>query len=155
MRLEAVCIVLCLPGEWKAVIDALMQSDVEEDNGNKARLVGNMTIPMAIGTVGGATRIHPTAQLSLRMMDVHSANELAEVVTTVGLIQNLGALRALTTDGIVRGHMDLHKANLIAATDATTQEKPVLHRLLQDHLTRTGSITQSDAQRLLDALRGI
>ncbi len=87
------------------------------------------------------------------MMDIKKADDLAALVTTVGLIQNLGALRALTTDGIVRGHMDLHKNNIIAATDATPEERVLLNMGLQDLLIQEGSISESDAHRLLNELR--
>lgn len=68
-------------------------------------LVGTLELPMALGLVGGATRTHPAAQAALRLMDVRSAQELAEVAVAVGLAQNMAALRALSTEGIQRGHM--------------------------------------------------
>ena len=71
-------------------------------------LEGSLEMPLAVGTVGGATRIHPSAKACLRLMGVSSARELAEVVVSVGLAQNLAALRALATEGIQRGHMKLH-----------------------------------------------
>ena len=79
---------------------------------------------------------------------------IRDSTATVGLIQNLGALRALTTEGIVRGHMDLHGANLAAATDATPEERVVLIMRLQEQLKRVGSISESDAQTLLRTMRG-
>lgn len=68
-------------------------------------LVGSLEMPMAIGTIGGAVRTHPIAKIALKILGVKSANELAEVITAVGLAQNLGALRALAHEGIQRGHM--------------------------------------------------
>ncbi|GAG41225.1 unnamed protein product, partial [marine sediment metagenome] len=74
----------------------------------EGNLVGTLELPLAVGTIGGATRVHPGAQVALRILGVQTARELAEVMTAVGLAQNLGALRALSTEGIQRGHMTLH-----------------------------------------------
>jgi len=71
-------------------------------------LVGTLEAPMAVGIVGGATKVHPAARAALKIMGVTSAAELAEVIVSVGLAQNLAALRALATEGIQRGHMSLH-----------------------------------------------
>ncbi|OGO32656.1 MAG: hydroxymethylglutaryl-CoA reductase, degradative, partial [Chloroflexi bacterium RBG_16_54_18] len=71
-------------------------------------LTGNLEMPMAAGIVGGATRVHPTARAALKLLGVNSAAELAEIIVSVGLAQNLAALRALATEGIQRGHMALH-----------------------------------------------
>lgn len=124
----------------------------EVDDGKRS-LYGKMIIPMSIGTVGGATRIHPTAQMSLRMMDVQSADDLAKIAATVGLIQNLGALHALTTDGLVKGHMRLHIANIIAETNAVPYEKAVLTMRLQEFLEAQGKVTVTDAQTILQMMR--
>jgi hydroxymethylglutaryl-CoA reductase len=85
-------------------------------------LVGTIEMPMAVGLVGGATKTHPLAQLSLKIMAVRSAQELAEVAVAVGLAQNLGALRALATEGIQRGHMALHARNIALVAGATGEE---------------------------------
>jgi hydroxymethylglutaryl-CoA reductase len=69
--------------------------------------------------VGGATRVHPTAQAALRVMGITSARELAEIIASVGLAQNLAALRALATEGIQRGHMTLHARQVAIAAGAT------------------------------------
>ena len=68
-------------------------------------LVGTLEMPMAVGIVGGATKVHPAAQAALKLMGVKTADELAEIIVSVGLAQNLAALRALATEGIQRGHM--------------------------------------------------
>jgi hydroxymethylglutaryl-CoA reductase len=65
-------------------------------------------LPLAVGTVGGATRAHPTARAVLQILGVSKARDLAEIIVSVGLAQNLAALRALATEGIQRGHMALH-----------------------------------------------
>jgi hydroxymethylglutaryl-CoA reductase len=81
-------------------------------------LNGELNMPMAVGTVGGATRVHPVAQASLAVMKVKTARELAEVIVSVGLAQNLAALRALATEGIQRGHMVLHARQIATAAGA-------------------------------------
>jgi hydroxymethylglutaryl-CoA reductase len=81
-------------------------------------LVGTLEMPMAVGTVGGATKVHPTAQASVRLMGVQTASELAEIIVSVGLAQNLAALRALATEGIQRGHMSLHARQVAIAAGA-------------------------------------
>ncbi len=81
-------------------------------------LVGTLEMPMAVGIVGGATKVHPTAQASLKLMRVETASELAEIIVSVGLAQNLAALRALATEGIQRGHMSLHARQVAIAAGA-------------------------------------
>ncbi len=85
-------------------------------------LVGTIEMPMAVGVVGGATKTHPLAQLALKILDVKSAQELGEIAVAVGLAQNLGALRALATEGIQRGHMALHARNIALAAGAKGDE---------------------------------
>ena len=82
-------------------------------------LVGTIEMPMPVGLVGGATKTHPMARLSLKIMQLRSAQELAEIAVAVGLAQNLGALRALSTEGIQRGHMALHARNIAIVAGAT------------------------------------
>ena len=81
-------------------------------------LVGTLEMPMAVGIVGGATKVHPTAQAALKLMQVKTASELAEIIVSVGLAQNLAALRALATEGIQRGHMSLHARQVAIAAGA-------------------------------------
>ncbi len=81
-------------------------------------LVGRIELPLAVGIVGGATRVHPAAQLALRMLRIHSARALAEIMACVGLAQNFAALRALATEGIQAGHMALHARQIAAAAGA-------------------------------------
>ena len=82
-------------------------------------LVGTLEMPMALGIVGGATRTHPAAQAALALMQIGSAQELAEVTAAVGLAQNMAALRALSTEGIQRGHMALHARNIAITAGAS------------------------------------
>ena len=82
-------------------------------------LVGTLEMPMALGIVGGATKVHPAARAALKMMGIQSAAELAEIVVSVGLAQNMAALRALATEGIQRGHMSLHARQVAIAAGAS------------------------------------
>lgn len=93
-------------------------------------LVGTLEMPMAVGLVGGATKTHPLARLSLKILGVKTAQDLAEVAVAVGLAQNLGALRALATEGIQRGHMALHARNIAINAGATGTEVDWLAREL-------------------------
>ncbi|MDP3547563.1 MAG: hydroxymethylglutaryl-CoA reductase, degradative, partial [Phreatobacter sp.] len=102
------------------------------------RLVGTLEMPMALGLVGGATKTHPLAQLSLKILGVQSAQELAEVTVAVGLAQNMAALRALATEGIQRGHMALHARNIAIVAGATgTEIETVAAELAAAHDVRT------------------
>ena len=82
-------------------------------------LVGTLEMPMAVGIIGGATKVHPAAQAAVKLMGVKSASELAEIIVSVGLAQNMAALRALSTEGIQRGHMSLHARQVAIAAGAT------------------------------------
>jgi hydroxymethylglutaryl-CoA reductase len=84
----------------------------------KGDLVGKLEMPMAVGIVGGATKVHPLARACLKLMAVTSAAQLAGVIVSVGLAQNLAALRALSTEGIQRGHMSLHARQVAIAAGA-------------------------------------
>jgi len=91
-------------------------------------LIGSLEMPLAVGIVGGATRVHPTARAVLKLMGVKTAAELAEIIVSVGLAQNLAALRALATEGIQRGHMSLHARQVAIAAGAQGE---VIERLAQ------------------------
>jgi len=82
-------------------------------------LVGTIELPMAVGLIGGATATHPTAKIAVKILGVKTAGELAQVIASVGLAQNLAALRALATEGIQRGHMTLHARNIAIMAGAT------------------------------------
>lgn len=87
----------------------------KDESGN---LIGSIEMPMAVGIVGGNTSAHPTAKASIKLMGVETASELAEIIASVGLAQNLAALRALATEGIQRGHMSLHARQVAIAAGA-------------------------------------
>jgi len=85
-------------------------------------LVGSIELPAAVGTVGGATRVHPGARANLKVLGITSADDLGRVLASVGLAQNFAALRALATEGIQRGHMSLHAKNVAVQAGATGDE---------------------------------
>ena len=87
-----------------------------------------MDIPLAIGTVGGLTALHPLAKLSLEILDKPSAEELMQIIAAAGLAQNFAALRALTTKGIQHGHMKMHLMNILNQNHATEEEKQKVSR---------------------------
>jgi hydroxymethylglutaryl-CoA reductase len=100
-------------------------------------LIGTLELPMAVGTVGGATRVHPEAKVALKILGAKTARELGEVITAVGLAQNLGALRALATEGIQRGHMALHARQMAIAAGASPEQVPaVAARLVAEGVVR-------------------
>jgi len=85
-------------------------------------LAGTLEMPMAVGIIGGATKVHPAARAALKLMGVTTANQLAEIIVSVGLAQNLAALRALATEGIQRGHMSLHARQVAIAAGAQGEQ---------------------------------
>lgn len=116
-------------------------------------LVGTLVAPIIVGTVGGVTTLHPTATMCLRMLKVSSASELSRICAAVGLVQNLGALRALTTVGIIEGHMKLHIKNLSLGAGASETELPQLARKLEEILQIKRRISLSNAIEVLKELR--
>lgn len=96
-------------------------------------LVGTLEMPMAVGIVGGATKVHPAAQAALKLLNVRSASELAEICVCAGLANNLAAMRALATEGIQRGHMGLHARQVAMAAGATnTLVDEVARRMVEE-----------------------
>ncbi|HEV8049839.1 MAG TPA: hydroxymethylglutaryl-CoA reductase, degradative [Thermoplasmata archaeon] len=112
-------------------------------------LVGTIELPVAVGLIGGATAVHPTAKANVKVLGVKHAHELAEILASVGLAQNFGALRALATEGIQRGHMGLHARNIAATAGARPDEvDQVVAKLIEEHAIRIDR-----AKEVLDALR--
>src|SRR5699024_10841742 len=100
-------------------------------------LVGSLELPIAVGLVGGATKVHPTAQANVKLLDVQTAGQLAEVIVAVGLAQNAAALRALAAEGIQRGHMDLHARNIASVAGADGDEiDSVVQQMIADNAIR-------------------
>ncbi|WP_343720111.1 hydroxymethylglutaryl-CoA reductase, degradative [Achromobacter dolens] len=112
-------------------------------------LVGTLEMPMPVGLVGGATKTHPLARLALKIMAVRSAQELGEIAVAVGLAQNLGALRALATEGIQRGHMALHARNIALTVGAVGAEVDQLAKRMAEEK----DVRADRALALLEELR--
>lgn len=108
-------------------------------------LIGSIEMPMAVGIIGGATRVHPTARAVLQLLGVKTANELAEIIVSVGLAQNLAAIRALATEGIQRGHMSLHARQVAIAAGATGE---MVNRLA-DQLIKEKTVRIDRAEEIL------
>src|SRR5699024_10146620 len=112
-------------------------------------LVGELELPMSLGVVGGATRVHPTARFALSMLHIQSAKELAGVVVSVGLAQNLGALQALVTEGNHRRHMSFHARPIAIAAGVGDEEiEQVAKELIRLKETRVGK-----AQELVASIK--
>ena len=120
---------------------------------NEGTLVGIIEIPMAVGIVGGVTTIHPQARASLKLLGVTRADELARICAAVGLVQNLGALKALTTVGIVRGHMQLHAKNLALAAGAELHESDEVAFELREVLRTEKRINVTHARAAIEKVR--
>lgn len=112
-------------------------------------LVGTIEMPMPVGLVGGATKTHPAARVALKILGVRSAQELAEIAVAVGLAQNMGALRALATEGIQRGHMALHARNIALVAGARGGEVEQIARRMAEEK----DVRADRAVALLEALR--
>ena len=113
-------------------------------------LKGSLTLPLAIGVVGGATRVHPGVQTNLKLMGIQRVSDLGEIVAAVGLAQNLAALRALATEGIQKGHMSLHARQVALAAGAKAEQvEPLAQALIA-----AGRITLSEAMSILEQWNG-
>ncbi len=111
-------------------------------------LVGELELPLAVGTVGGATRVHPAARAALKLLGVTSARELAEICACAGLASNLAAMRALATEGIQQGHMALHARQVAMSAGATGD----LVNIIADQLVWERNIKAARAAELLAEL---
>jgi hydroxymethylglutaryl-CoA reductase len=105
-------------------------------------------LPLALGTVGGLTKIHPMAKFSLALLDQPSAQELMQIVAAAGLAQNFAALRALTTTGIQHGHMKMHLKNILTQLNASDQEKDTLVAYFKDR-----TVSHAAVAKAYDALK--
>ena len=116
---------------------------------NNGDLLGKITLPMAVGLVGGATKTHPTAKAAIEVLGVKTATELGQVIAAVGLAQNLAALRALATEGIQRGHMNLHARNLAVQAGAHGSEIDLIAKGMID----SHNVTMDNAMKILKGLK--
>lgn len=111
-------------------------------------LAGSLELPLAVGIVGGATKLHPTAKIMLKIMDVHSAPDLAQKMAVIGLAHNSGSMRALATEGIQRGHMKLHARNLATVAGASGD---ILEQIVAQMIAEK-NINQERANELMKEL---
>ena len=135
-------------GQWKEGHDSFTDWKKTADGD----LQGTIEIPMAVGLVGGATATHPTAKACVKILDVKipgGASELSQIICAVGLCQNLGALRALASEGIQRGHMGLHARNLAVQAGAKESEIDKVAEMLK----RSGTVRADVAEKFLAEIR--
>ena len=116
----------------------------------EGNLVGTIETPLAVGIVGGASKVHPVARTNLEILGVESAQELASIMAAAGLAQNLGALRALATSGIQKGHMRLHAKNMAVSAGAIGDE---IERVAQQLISEDGPKTQTRVAEILQDMR--
>ena len=119
-----------------------------EKNG-EGDLVGILEMPMAVGLVGGASKVHPAARVAIKVLGVKTAIELAEIMGAVGLAQNFAALRALASEGIQRGHMKLHSRNIAASAGATGK----MVELVAQRMVEERKIRMDRAKEILEELK--
>lgn len=117
------------------------------------KLIGKLSAPIPVGTIGGVIQTHPISKLCLKLLKVEHAKTLAKICAAVGLIQNISALRALVTEGICKGHMKLHIDNLILTTTADPIEKPLLWEILHNQFMHNQKISSTDAKQALIQMR--
>lgn len=117
----------------------------KDEEGN---LVGSIEIPMAVGLVGGATKVHPVARACVKILGVKTALELGHIIASVGLAQNLAALRALASEGIQKGHMALHARNVAATAGARGEQVDVI----AERLVMEKNVKVERAKELLDEI---
>jgi hydroxymethylglutaryl-CoA reductase len=117
---------------------------------SEGNLVGSIELPMAVGLVGGAVRVHPTAKANVAIMGARTADELAKVIAAAGIAQNLGALRALATVGIQAGHMKLHSRNMAVTAGANDDEVDTVVEMVR---TSGERITATAIEEALAKLR--
>lgn len=119
----------------------------KNENGD---LYGKIKLPLAVGTVGGATKVHPMAKLCLKIMGVKTAKELAEIMASVGLAQNFAAIYALSTKGIQAGHMKLHAQNIAIMAGAKGEEIDIVAKKMVEE----GKIRMDRAKEIIEEIRG-
>lgn len=150
-------ILIATGNDWRAVeagIHAYAARDgqyrsITRWRADGSTLVGVFEAPLIVGVVGGVTTLHPTAKMSLKMLKVKTAERLSRICAAVGLTQNLGALRALTTVGIIEGHMKLHIRNLLLGAGANEEEMTLVQPKMEELLVQNRRISLSHAMEVL------
>ena len=151
-------VVIATGNDWRAIeagahafaaISGHYSSLTQWSTSDDCDLVGKITLPMAVGLVGGATKTHPTAKAAIALLGVKSAMELGQVIAAVGLAQNLAALRALATEGIQRGHMALHARNIALQAGASSNEL----NLVVQRMVDSQNVTVDNASQILKEIK--
>jgi len=147
-------VVIATGNDWRAIeagahafaaMSGRYSSLTQWSSSDECELVGKITLPMAVGLVGGATKTHPAAKAAIELLGVKSSTELGQVIAAVGLAQNLAALRALATEGIQRGHMTLHARNIALQAGASSSEiDMVVQRMIDSR-----NVTMDNASKIL------
>ena len=114
-------------------------------------LCGSIELPMAVGLVGGATKLHPTAKIALKVLQVQTASDLARTIAAVGLAQNFSAMKALATTGIQKGHMALHAQNIAMRAGAVGDEIDRVARTLVSQAAVRLDVAEAELQKLRSA----
>lgn len=132
-----------------AVRNGQYRSLTQWEKNEKGNLVGSIDMPLAIGVIGGATSLNPKAKANLKIMGVKTSQELSEIIGSVGLAQNLTALKALATEGVQKGHMRLHAKNVALMADATGDEIDYVSK----ELVKKDIIRVDEAKKIIRTLR--
>ena len=151
-------VVIATGNDWRAVeagahafaaISGHYSPLTQWSSSDESMLLGKITLPMAVGLVGGATKTHPTARAAIELLGVKSSMELGQVIAAVGLAQNLAALRALATEGIQRGHMTLHARNIAMQAGASGNEIDLVVQRMID----SQNVTVDNASKILRRIK--
>ena len=151
-------VVIATGNDWRAIesgahayaaLSGNYQSLSQWSLDSQGFLCGELTLPLQLGTVGGITRLHPLAKLSLKILKNPSANRLGEIITCSGLAANLAALNALVSTGIQKGHMKLHAKNVALAAGALAKEIEIVARIMVEQ----SNISAGFAETILTELR--
>ena len=118
-------------GKYKSLSNAYIENEI---------FYFELKLPLAIGTVGGVTNLHPLVKLALNILENPNAKDLMNIIASVGLAQNFGALRSLVTSGIQKGHMKMHLTNLLNKHNATENEKGQAYVYFKDKLVSSSSV---------------
>lgn len=135
---------------WASVETGSYTSMTRWERSDEGNLVGSIETPMAVGIVGGASKVHPAARANLSILGVESAQELAGIMASAGIAQNLGAMRALATSGIQAGHMKLHARNMAVSAGAVGQEVEQVASIVN---SQSGPVTQQLVKETLEKIR--
>ena len=135
---------------WAAVEEGSYKSMTRWNRDDDGNLVGRIETPMAVGIVGGASKVHPAARANLSILGVESAQELAGLMAAAGIAQNLGAMRALATSGIQAGHMKLHAKNMAVSAGAIGDEVEQVANIVN---AQSGPVTQQLVKDTLESIR--